>query len=82
MASSLMSSTKARWITITLEEIYAWAPANKHILRIEANVTGKNKHDYPVLVFFDNNEFEWNGNQKPVCYCNGNWAKLGYDHKL
>ena len=34
-----------------------------------------------MLVYFDNDECEWNGNQKAVCYYNGIWGKLGYDHK-
>ena len=67
---------------ITPEEIYIRAPGNKCIQRVEANISGKNKRDYPVLVFFDNDELEWNGNQKPVCYYNRSWAKLGFDHKL
>ena len=67
---------------ITPEEIYIRTPGNKRIQRVEANISGKNKRDYPVLVFFDNDELEWNGNQKPVCYYNRSWAKLGFDHKL
>ena len=67
---------------ITPEEIYIRAPGNKCIQRVEANISGKNKRDYPVLVFFDNDELEWNSNQKPVCYYNRSWAKLGFDHKL
>ena len=66
---------------ITPEEIYKQAPVNKHIIWIEANVARRNKHDYPVLVFFDNDDYEWNGNQKPVCFYNGSWSKLGYNHK-
>ena len=70
-----------RHVLITPEEIYIRAPGNKRIQRVEANVTRKNKQDYPVLVFFDNNELEWNSNQKPVCFYNRSWAKLGYNHK-
>ena len=76
-----MSSAKIRHVVITPEEIYKNAPANKRIIRIEANIAGRNKRDYPVLVFFDNDDFKWNSNQKPVCFHNGSWSKLGYDHK-
>ena len=49
--------------------------------QVEPNITGKNKHDYPILIFFDNNELEWNSNQKAVCYYNRIWRKLGYNYK-
>ena len=81
MASSSTSSAKARHVTITPEEIYIRAPGNKCIQRVEANVTRKNKCDYPVLVFFNNDKLEWNSNQKPVCFYNRSWAKLGYNYK-
>ena len=81
MASSSTSSAKTRRIIITPEEVISTAPGNKHVQRVEANIAGKNKHNYPILVYFDSDELEWNGNQKAVCYYNGAWGKLGYDHK-
>ena len=81
MASSSTSSAKMRHIIITPDKVINSAPGNKCVQRVEANVTGKNKCDYLILVYFDNDELEWNGNQKAVCYYNGIWSKLGYDHK-
>ena len=80
MASSSTSSAKVRHIVITKEEIL-YAPANKRVQRVEPNTPGKNKRDYPILVYFDNDEIKWNSNQKAICYYNGIWGKLGYDHK-
>ena len=67
---------------ITPDKILNTAPANKQVKRIEPNTLGKNKRDYPILVFHNNDQLEWNGrNQVVVCYYQGTWGKLRYNHK-
>ena len=34
------------------------------------------------MVYFDNDEHIYNGNQKAVCHYNGQWCALGYDRQL
>ena len=70
-----------RHIVITPDEILQTAPENKQVQRIELNTPGKNKRDYPILVFFNNDKLELNSNQKVVCHYNRIWGKLGYNHK-
>ena len=57
------------------------APGNKRVQRIKANVPGRNKRDYPILVYYDNDNLKWNGNQVAMCYYQHAWCKLGFDHK-
>ena len=66
---------------ITADEILLGAPGNRQVEQIEANVLRKNKQPYPILVYHDNDDLEWNSNQIAVCYYQHAWCKLGYDHK-
>ena len=81
MASSSTSSTKTRHIAISPEEILNIAPANRQVQRIKPNTPGRNERDYLILVYYNNDEHEWNGNQIAVCYYHRVWGKLRYDHK-
>ena len=62
-------------------EILSEAPRNQRVQRLEAGVD-RNKRSYPILVYFDNDENTYNGNQKAVCHYNGQWCALGYDKQL
>ena len=66
---------------ITSDKILNTAPANKQVKRIEPNTLGMNKRDYPILVFHNNDQLKWNRNQVVVCYYQGTWGKLRYNHK-
>ena len=79
MASSSTESTgKQRCIQINPEEIWVHTPINSRVRQLEVRQE-KNKRDYLILVFFNNNELTFNGKQKAVCYYNGEWCTLGYD---
>ena len=41
----------------------------------------RSKCDYPILVYFNNNKHEWNGQQVAICHYQEAWCKLGFDHK-
>jgi hypothetical protein len=63
---------------ITPDEILHDTPGNQRVQHMEANIPRRNKREYPVLVYFDNNKLEWNRKQVSVCFYQGCWARLGY----
>ena len=62
-------------------EILSEALRNRHVKRLEVGQE-KNKRSYPILVYFDNDEQTYNGNQKAVCYYNDQWCAPGYDKQF
>ena len=79
MASSLTESTaKQRHVQIQPKEIWVHTLANTRARQLEAGQE-KNKWDYPILVFFNNDELTFDGKQKAVCYYFGEWCTLGYN---
>ena len=79
MASSSTNSAGGnRRIVVPRDTELTEAPLNTRVLRVGANTPGQNKHNYPILVYFDNDEQLWNGKQITVCYYQGKWARLGH----
>ena len=80
-SSSTEGAERTRRVTIQPYEILGEAPRNRRVQRLEAGVD-RNKRSYPILVYFDNDEHTYNGNQKAVCHYNGQWCALGYDKQF
>ena len=70
-----------RCVVIEPYELLSEAPRNRRVQRLKAG-QDKNKQNYPILVYFDNDEHTYNGNQKAVCHYNDQWCALGYDKQL
>ena len=80
-SSSTEGAERSRRVVIEPYELLSEAPRNRRIQRLEVG-QDKNKRNYPILVYFDNDEHTYNGNQKVVCHYNDQWCALGYDKQL
>ena len=80
-SSSTEGAERSRRVVIEPYELLSKAPKNRCVQCLEAGVD-KNKRSYPILVYFDNDEHTYNGNQKAVCHYNDQWCALGYDKQL
>ena len=57
------------------------APENQRVRHLKVG-EDKNKRPYSILVYFDNNEQTFNGNQRAVCHYNSQWCTLEYNKEL
>jgi len=71
----LQSLTSKKTVISRLEALQARPNARIHL--VEADHP-KNKCDYPVLAYMDNNQKEFNKNAIPVCYYNRQWRQVGH----
>ena len=80
-SSSTEGAERTRRVVIQPYEILSEAPRNRRVQCLEAGAN-KNKRSYPILVYFDNDEHIFNGNQKAVCHYNNQWCALGYNKQF
>jgi len=71
----LQSSTSKRTVISRYEALQA--RPNAQIPLVKADHP-KNKRNYLVLAYTDNDQKEFNKNAIPVCYYNGQWRRVGH----
>jgi len=72
----MSQSLTSKWTVILRYEALQARP-NAQIPLVEADHP-KNKCNYLVLAYTDNDQKEFNKNTIPVCYYNGQWRRVGH----